>query len=315
LHLPGDDDRTMIDYLLGSLPEKEAERLDELSITDDDFAVRLNAAENDLVDAYVRGELAGETAQRFRSFYLSSPKRQEKVRFAEILLAHERRAAVAATKPDTAEESIRVQLGEIPKRPRGFFRLIPQWGFATAALLLLLATASLLIQNRRLNTEIGQSEAERARLEQNQQELEKQLQQQRAANAGTARAPSNAGVGSRRISMASVPAFVLSPALRGPGSITTISVPRGTKQIKVTLQLEAADFSKYRVTLNDPVTDQPIWRSAELTAQAAGKGKSVSALVSTKPLKEQNYAFEVSGITSRGTSEFISSYPFRFVVK
>ena len=73
----GDDVQKMIHYLLGSLPEKEAERLDELSITDDDFALRLNDAENDLVDAYVRGELSAETRERFKTFYLASSKRRE----------------------------------------------------------------------------------------------------------------------------------------------------------------------------------------------------------------------------------------------
>lgn len=317
LPLPGDDEQKLIEYLLGRLPEDEAVRLDELSITDDSFALRLNDAENDLVDAYVRGELSGETQERFRSFYLSSPKRQEKVRFAEILLAHERRTAVGEAKPDVAaNRSIRVQLGEFPKqRPRGFFQLIPQWGFAASALLLLLVAASLLIQNRRLNTQIRQSEAERARLDQNQQELEKQLQEQRPADKEIATPQSTAGGALSKIPMATVPAFVLVPALRGAGSIPTIALPADANRVKVALQLEADDFSQYRVTLKDPVTDHAIWRSGEIRPQATHNGKSVSVLFSTRKLRQQNYSFEVSGITSRGTSEFISSYPFRFVLK
>ncbi len=46
-------------YLLGALPEEEAERLDELSFTSDEFAEALRAAEKDLVDAYLQGELTG----------------------------------------------------------------------------------------------------------------------------------------------------------------------------------------------------------------------------------------------------------------
>src|SRR5438477_7416987 len=81
------DDQSLIRYLLGSLPADQAERLDELSVADDDFAWRLRGAENDLVDAYVRNTLSGETLERFRSFYLSSPLRREKVKVAETLLA------------------------------------------------------------------------------------------------------------------------------------------------------------------------------------------------------------------------------------
>ena len=81
------DEQLVIRYLLGSVPEAEAERLDELSVADEEFASRLAAVENDLVDAYVRGEMAAETRDRFQSYYLSSSRRREKVNFAEALLA------------------------------------------------------------------------------------------------------------------------------------------------------------------------------------------------------------------------------------
>ena len=51
--------QTIRDYLLGQLPESETERLDELTITDDQCAERVRAVEHDLVDAFARGELAG----------------------------------------------------------------------------------------------------------------------------------------------------------------------------------------------------------------------------------------------------------------
>ena len=82
-HAP--DDSVLVRYLVGSLPDAEAERLDELSVADDEFALRLSAAEHDLVDAYVNGELSGDTLDRFRSRYLTAPARGEKVAFAETL--------------------------------------------------------------------------------------------------------------------------------------------------------------------------------------------------------------------------------------
>ncbi|MFN2493080.1 MAG: hypothetical protein ABR501_09385, partial [Pyrinomonadaceae bacterium] len=73
------DDQTVTQYLLGSLPEAEAERFDELSFTDDEFADALMAAEKDLVDAYVQGELTGAELEQFKSHYLASPLRREQV--------------------------------------------------------------------------------------------------------------------------------------------------------------------------------------------------------------------------------------------
>lgn len=79
--------RTITQYLLGSLPEAEIERLDQLSITDDEFAEALRAAEHDLVDAYAKGELVGAPLEQFESLYQASPARRERVRFAQALQA------------------------------------------------------------------------------------------------------------------------------------------------------------------------------------------------------------------------------------
>jgi anti-sigma factor RsiW len=86
------NDQTIIRYLLGSLPEEETEWIEEISFIDDEFAVRLSAVENDLVDAYVRGELSGEKLERFDSYYLASPKRRKKVKTAQVLHAYVKNA-------------------------------------------------------------------------------------------------------------------------------------------------------------------------------------------------------------------------------
>ena len=59
----------IVQYLLGSLSEEETESFDELCFVDDEFAERLSAVENDLVDTYVRGELSGPKLGRFDSHY------------------------------------------------------------------------------------------------------------------------------------------------------------------------------------------------------------------------------------------------------
>src|ERR1700752_1515648 len=85
-------DQTLRDYLLGQLPEPEAERLDELSITDDECAERLGAMEHDLVDAFARGELRGMVLEQFRSRYLTTERGREATRFGEALQSLEGRA-------------------------------------------------------------------------------------------------------------------------------------------------------------------------------------------------------------------------------
>jgi len=132
---PSYDDAILIRYLVGGLPEDETERLDELSVADDDFASRLQAVENDLLDGYVRGQLAGETLDRFRASYLSSPQRLEKVRFAEALVRSGARPAVAAV------------------RGRRVLAFPVRWAVAAAALLVVAGSAYLLLNRQRPDRE------------------------------------------------------------------------------------------------------------------------------------------------------------------
>ena len=150
------DDQVLVRYLLGTLPEEEAERLDGLSIADDAFAWQLNAVENDLVDGYVRGELSGEDLARFKKSYLSSPKRLQKLEFAEAL------SSFGAKTPNAAAQAVSAITvpGSKPKQEsskdlpaRRWFsapHLVPQWGFAGGALVLLFAAGYLLLDNVRL---------------------------------------------------------------------------------------------------------------------------------------------------------------------
>lgn len=139
---PTGDDQILVRYLLGSLPGDQAERLDELSVSDDDFVWRLRAAENDLVDAYLRNELSGETLERFRSFYLSSAHRREKVKLAETLLV------LCAQESGSSRNWFAVPF------------MIPRWGLASGIAAALALGGFLLYQNAGLRNQIRQTERE-----------------------------------------------------------------------------------------------------------------------------------------------------------
>ena len=103
-HEPGYDDLTLTRYLLGRLPEEEAERIDEETLTEESLSWRLRVVEEDLIDAYVRGTLDGETKALFEASYLTSAHRRRKVELATDFLATIDRAAttVRAPQPDEA---------------------------------------------------------------------------------------------------------------------------------------------------------------------------------------------------------------------
>src|SRR5207248_54871 len=184
------NNQTINEYLLGSLPEAESERLDELSFTDDEFAEALRAAEKDLVDAYVQGELGGAALERFKSHYLSTPRRRGKVEFAQALrlLSEKETAHAAGVRAEAADDSAAKRKGS------GWFSALSvfasarpalRWGAALAAIALLVAGVWLAFENARLRGQLSQTQARQDALVRREQELQKELEGRREAAAQT----------------------------------------------------------------------------------------------------------------------------------
>ena len=143
-----DSDEHLIRYLLGELPDAEAERLDERSITDDAFAQRLRLLEDDLVDRYARGEAVG--------VQWASPYFRQKVQFAEALHAWTVKGQAGRT--DAASSEWR------------------RWALAAAAVLLVAGAGYLVQANLRLRTDVAQLTARQTAAEQQNAQLQRQLE-------------------------------------------------------------------------------------------------------------------------------------------
>ena len=129
------DQGTIERYLLGELSPAEQAELETQYFGDPDLLDRIDAAEDELIDGYVRRELPPERRLRFESHFLND-KRLERVRMAEAL----QRAAA----------------------PRVARR--PAWILPAAAALFgaaLLAIVWLIVQNRGLQHRIETLRAER----------------------------------------------------------------------------------------------------------------------------------------------------------
>jgi hypothetical protein len=288
--LPGNhlEDDQLTRYLLGLLPAEETELLDEQSIVDDAFAARLRDAENDLIDAYAAGRLSGETLTQFQQTYLSTPERQEKVKFAQAFQTRQSSAPVIP----------------IPNlRPR--WR--PNLALAAAATLILAACAYLFLQRQSLQSQLDQARADQHR-EIRRQERPRETQSQ------TAPSPAPAEPAPQTPHTLRTLAFLLLPQTRAaaqPPRVTLSPTDRPVFQ----LQLEFDDFPKYRATLQDPATNQTAWRSPDLTAASLGANRVITATPPASLLKPQNYVLVLTGLPTTGPTELIGSYAFSVVIK
>lgn len=314
------DDQVLSRYLLGSLPAEEAERLDELSVGDDEFALRLDAVENDLVDAFARGDLSGDALDRFQKFYLSSPRRREKVEFAQTFLRFsERTAGAVATKtkqPAIPDAKLADQTSQSRSLRRWFTipRLDLQWGFAAAALVLLLTCSYLFVENERLRKQGLEGREQQAVLDHRAQELQRQLAEQQSANAGMLKELDHLREASASPYALKIVAALLLPQMRGVSQVPKILVPVGTDQVQLRLQLESDDYPAYQVALKDPAGGRVIWHKSNLKMRAEGDADVVSVNIPAVLLKQRNYILELTGVPSQGVPEFLSSYAFKVVV-
>lgn len=331
---PKYDLQTVTQYLLGELPEAEAERLDELSIADGEFVDTLRSAENDLVDAYAQEELSSASRAQFESHYLASPRRRERANLARALQEFGAKA-IAARAADFPQKDER----EVPAR-RGRSGWVPafagpllrrpglQWGVTLAALVLLIAGGVLLFQNLRLRQQMTQTAARRDELGRHEQELQKEIQEQRTANSKTEQDLAQLRAERERLdqelnqqknsqptnqSPGSVASLVLTPQMRGAANTQTLSITAATRTVTARLSLEPNDFDTYRVALLDQASHQTLWRSGNLRAKGVQDRKSLSLSFPAGLLKPQTYTLQVSGVSSNGAAQTISDYPFRVV--
>jgi hypothetical protein len=315
-------------YLLGTLPEVERDRFDELSITSQEFAEVLSASEKDLIDAYVQGELSGTMLAQFESHYLASPIRRERVEFAEAF------QVFARTQRVFNDSSIRGQADLHRERKRGWLSTLSifgeqypalRWGLAVAVVIFVIAGAFLLLQNARLREQMSLEQAHRDELQQREMQLQKELDQQRASNTAVER--ELAQVREERVRMEEKPrksvqppasstaivSFVLTPQLRGVGQAQTVSIPVNTGRVTMQLNLEPNDYQTFAVVLLDQSHHQELWRSGKLKAASRGDDRTLNVSFSAGRLKPQGYALQVSGISANGQSEVLSVYPFKVV--
>ncbi len=309
------DDQALIRYLLGSLPEEEAGQLDELSIADDAFALRLSAVENDLVDSYVRGELSGDNLAQFKISFLSTPKRLQKLEFAEALSSFIAKTTTAAAHAGPARTSPREEssTGLFPWRLLSGRRLAFKWGFAAGTLGLLFVAGYLLVDNARLRKQMSEARGSHTAFESREQELQRQLNDQSAATAEMAKELERLSASQPNLDQLKTLSALLLPPTRGAGSIPTVSVPRGIDLVVFFLTLEADDFHAYRVGLKDPATNQTLWHSGDLKALSNGATRTVSISLAARLLKQQNYVIELTGLSARGTAELMASYALKVV--
>ncbi len=316
-HVQKQDER-VVRYLLGDLTEEEQSVLEAEYFADQEKFEEIRAAENDLVDAYVRDRLPRAQRELFERNYLQSPKHRQRVAVAERLLE----AADQAAADDRVEDrNLQTTASWLSRMKQAFQRPpILQQGMASAALALLFLSAGLLLFERaRLNEELGKAKAELSEQQRLQRERDNQLAAEREQRdklkselqqlqESIAQKP----VSSPQPNRLSVLSFLLSPirVRTGDGSQQQISISRDTGLVRLRMNVEEGDSRSFQATVGT-VGGERILEQQSLRPRS----NAVSVNIPADKLPMGDYILRLSATNSSGQTEEVNRYFFRIVRK
>jgi len=302
------DERT-IRYLLGDLPETEQTAVEQEYFVDPEKFDEVWAAENDLVDRYVRGRLSRRERNLFERNYLQSPKHRERVAVSRKLLEAADRQV---------DERGRV-IVPAPSRLLEIFKALITPRFlapATAFLLLLSIFSWIMIERSRLNEELGKAQAQLSDQERREREIAGQLASEREQSAqlksrldrlleSIAQRPS--------LTPPSILPFLLKPG--GPsrtegGPQQQITIPRETDLVKLQMKVEKGDSRRFQAAIRAAGGPQ-VWSQRSLKPGAG----AITVTVPANKLPMNDYILTLSATTPTGETEDINPYVFRVIRK
>jgi anti-sigma factor RsiW len=270
-------------YLLGDLPEEQANALETQYFADDEFFERLGAGETDLLDEYVRGELTASEREAF----------EQRLNASASLRARLASARAFAAGLDGAVAS---------PRPAARSRILP---LAVAAAVLLAAAGLWLgIQTSRLR---GDIEALR------EQKLALELENRRLTTE-QARTPAPNPPEREVHAVGQTVALVLSPGvLREASGGNNFVVPKGARAVLLEVPLGDQPGERYSVRIED-ASGRSILEHRDLPAVSGGGGAGRVAIVATDPsgLPAGDYAVRVGCRRHKASKAYEEAANFSF---
>lgn len=259
-------------YLLGELPEREQEELEQQYFADNDCFAQVAAAEDDLIDLYVMGKLAAADRARFESHFLGgNAERRHKVAFARSL----RKYVSAQTPREERAPWWKTLFGPLT---------LPRMAFAGMAAGLVLIALFAVRQKP-------------------------QAPVKETAQVAPAPAPPTQPVAPPEEKLvakaAPIPTFELSPVLeRAAGKALTVR-PGQAASVRLRLGLEQAEWDTYSATL-ESVEGRAVWSRQGMKAA----GKVLVATVPASAIPPGDYVLRVRGRQGAGSEESVADYSF-----
>lgn len=334
-------------YLLGELGEQERWAVEERLFLDGEYLLQLQALEDDLIDAYVYGNLPPDERVRVEAELLSRPGRREDLKFAHAL----KDLLVSAV--DEPALSDAVVKGPAPQVPWYtslpflplFVRRHPVAAFSLAAafvILTLLVWQISQAERSGRSTPLVRAPAPEQGAPPPQQSPQEQANRggspdehpaeqpgppqnsgERDANTTASQRPQQQPPprrsppprsGAQRSSLAITALLLPTSAVRegDPNPVVRFSSEVGTVNLRLPLLGEDDTYSSYRATLR--AGGQPVRSWSKLKSAGTQSERFVQVPVPARSLRGRGYELTLAGVAGNGRAEALRTYSFDVVV-
>lgn len=324
-------------FLLGSLPESEMQRLNNLLETDAQFQQRVKIVEDDLIDCFVNGQLRGEDLMRFRRYFLASSTHRARVKVAQGYLDDwtvlTETDAPANEANEKAAPRQRLALAQGTARLWATVSLPARIGLQAAMLLALAICAFLLFDSLRLRRSLTNSQSELTQTREQTETLNQELlKQQREAADAEARikklreqlanpstdlqsvivnAANSALAALPPTAQAAAPAVALPVSTPADKTTANVALPQGADDLLFQLDLKRDASTSYRAELRTAANGQKLWESGTLKAREKDTGRVVEVKVPATLLSPRPYVLKVVGLNGVAVTPYALNYSFR----
>jgi hypothetical protein len=277
-------------YLLGELPPEEAEAVEDECFRDDEAQAALEAADDDLVDAFVRGTLPPERQRAFEALYAASPPLRERVEFSRALL---RTADERAASPAAASR-----------------RRTITWAVAAglaAAAIGWVASDLRAVRREREAVRLAEAAREReatelqARLRAAAEELERSRARQQLLQELLAEVRSPLRIAS----------FVLAAGTTRDLTGTVLHLPGDASVVRLHLLQDGPPPPPPLEATIETAEGDRVWRAGGLAFRPGARGAVVTLNVGAEQLPPGDYVATLSHVGRSGRLEEVASYSFR----
>jgi hypothetical protein len=319
------NEKTTVAYLLGELPDDQAEEFERRYLEDENLFQRMEEIEDELVDDYVGGALSAGRNAAFENHFLRTAARVEKVEFAQAM--SERASLWKKTRETEVDDSIPA-VGPHSIDTRQSTVTKPRWReFAAiaAALVFAVTSGALWFRVSNLQRQLEAAKRDEAVLRQSESDSRKgagELQTQLSDEQKQSQAleekinelekfstmdPSSRVVYAVQLG---IDYLIGDSKGSGPSKVKFVAIPAKTSLIRLAVDFPKSDFQTFKVNLrrSDRST---VWTRGGLKARGVRDNQTINLAIPADRIPNGDYDLVVSGVNTNGDTESVAHYALK----